>query len=103
MWIVIPRRPRAVARVWAGRRLLASVDAITWPAGWAVLVSHSPVDVGLLGRASVALVILLAVRGLTIAIWHNERYGFVSWRLFRLMAALLLVGASLQAAFWLAR
>ena len=32
MWILFARAPRPDAIVWSGRRLLAAIDAIVWPA-----------------------------------------------------------------------
>ncbi len=103
MWIFLARQPRPPAQVWTGRRLLALVDAIGWPAAWIVMVSHLAVDIGLLGRASIAVALLLAVRGVWIAVEHNERYRFITRRLWCVAWPLLSIGAALQVAFWLVR
>jgi hypothetical protein len=103
MWIVLSRQPRPPARIWAGRKLLACADAIAWPAAWIAVVSQAPMDVGLVGQASIAVALLLAVRGVWTAALHNERYRFISWRLWRVVWPLLAVGVALQIAFWLGR
>jgi hypothetical protein len=103
MWIVLARQPRPQARMWAGRRLLACADAIAWPAAWIVLVCRLLVDVGLLGRASIAVALLLAVRGVWMSVRHNESYRFISWRVWRVAWPLLAIVVALQIAFCLAR
>jgi hypothetical protein len=103
MWIVLPRQPRPPARVWAGRTSLAIADAMGWPAAWIFTMSQLTVDVGLVGRVSVAVALLLAVRGVWIAGWRNERYRFITWRVWGWVWPLLTLGAALQIAFWLMR
>ncbi len=103
MWIVLPRQPRPPARVWAGRKVLAAADAVGWPAAWIVVMSQLTLGVGLMGRASVAFALLVAIRGMWIAMRHNERYRFIAWRVWGVMWPLLAIGAALRAAFWLVR
>ena len=101
MWIVFARQPRPLARVWPGRTSLAVADAVTWPAAWIYMVEQLPVEVGLLGRVSVAVALLIAARGSWIAVRHNERYRFFTWRVWSLAWPLLALGVALQGAFWL--
>jgi hypothetical protein len=67
------------------------------------MTSRLTVDIGLVGRVSVALALLLAVRGVWIAVRRNERYLFFTWRVWSLVWPLLAIGVALQAAFWLMR
>ena len=73
MWIVLARQPRPLAEVWVGRGLLTLVDAIVWPAAWVVMVSNLSLEIGLLGPVCIAVALLFAVRGVSIAVWHNEQ------------------------------
>jgi hypothetical protein len=101
MWIVLPRQPRPPARVWTGRISLAIADAIGWPVAWIFMMSRLTLEVGLVGRVSVAVALLLAVRGVWIAVRRNERYRFFTWRVWSLVWPLLAIGVALQVAFWL--
>lgn len=98
MWIVLHRMPRPLATVWPGRPLLAAADAIAWPAVWMAMISQWGSQTGLLGQVSVVLALLLAVRGVRIALWHNERYRFISMAVWRVVWRLLLLGAVMKVA-----
>ncbi len=98
MWIVLQRMPRPLATVWSGRPLLATADAIAWPAAWVATVSQWGSRTGLLGQVSVAFALLFAVRGIWIAVCHNERYRFISLAVWRLAWRLLLIGAVMKVA-----
>lgn len=76
---------------------------MAWPAAWIVFVSQLAVDVGLFGRVSIAIALLLALRGVLVALFHNERYRFITWRMWRVLWPLLAVGVALQIAFWVLR
>lgn len=103
MWVVLARQPRPLARVWVGRVPLAIADALAWPTAWIYLVLQLPIDSGLFGRASVAVALLLAAHRSWIATWHNERYNFMTWRLWGWAWPLLALAIALQVAFWLVR
>ena len=103
MWVVLARHPPPLARVWPGRTSLAIADAMGWPAAWAVLVAQLPVEVGLFGRVSVAVALLLAVRGVWTSVCHNERYRFFIRRVWSLVWPLLTLGVALQVAGSLVR
>lgn len=80
MWIYLVRPQRPDASQWAGRRSLAVVDAIAWPALWIALIATAPFAAGVTGWVSAGLIGLVAIRRLHRAIWRNERYWFTTWR-----------------------
>ena len=47
MWILFTPVPRPDALYWPGRRWLAALDAIVWPAGWALVVAQPPMPMGI--------------------------------------------------------
>lgn len=79
MWVMFARAPAPDAVVWPGRRWLAALDALAWPAGWAVLFIQAPVPVGIIGPVAIALAALSAVCRLKTALWFNQRYRFTTW------------------------
>ena len=103
MWIVLPRQPRPLARVWTGRVALAMLDALAWPAAWVFFVVQLTANGWLVGRMSVAVALLIAARRLHTAAFHNERYDFLIWRLWCLGWPLLGLAIALRAAFWFMR
>lgn len=74
MWFLVAREPRPDAPDWPGRRLLAAVDAVAWPALWVLLVRHAPEPVGIVGSFVTALAGLLGMGRLHRALWVNHRY-----------------------------
>lgn len=94
MWLIIQRQPKPDARVWPGRRGLAAVDAVVFPALWIWAITQAPFATGAVGQAVAVVAVLLAVRRLGRAIGHNERYQFTTWRWGRLLVGLLLVAAA---------
>ena len=76
----MPRPGRPDAAYWPGRRALAALDAVAWPALWIVVLLHAPFDAGLIGQVIVALAIVSAVQRLHRALWMNERYWFTTYR-----------------------
>jgi len=98
MWLVLARSPIPDAASWPGRRWLAAVDAITWPAiGFGLLV-QLPGRMGLVlpvAGAGLALIGLVRVRT---AVWINHRYRFTTWRLGKIVIVLLLIGGALKLA-----
>ena len=96
MWLLVAREPRPDAPYWPGRRWLAAVDAAMWPLLWALLFSHAPKPVGLIGHFVAAVALLCALGRLHRALWVNHRYWFTTWRWGRIAAALMLMGVVLK-------
>ena len=49
MWILFMPVPRPDAPYWPGRRWLAALDAVAWPATWALVVAQAPFTMGIVG------------------------------------------------------
>ncbi len=98
MWVLYARAPTPNALYWPGRRLLALIDAILWPALVAFGVSRMPMDTGLVGQVVMALCALSALRRCARAIWHNERYRFTTWRVGVALFVMLVFGTVLKLA-----
>lgn len=98
MWLVLTRAPLPDAPYWSGRRTLALVDAVAWPAAWIALAMHLPQPVGIAGPMVIALAVLSAVGRAYRAAWQNHRYHFATWRWGRVAAGLLLIGLVLKLA-----
>ncbi len=96
MWLVVAREAKPDVPYWPGRRLLAAVDAVVWPLLWALVFSHAPKPVGLVGPFVAAVALLCALGRLHRALWVNHRYWFTTWRWGRIAAALLLMGVVLK-------
>ena len=96
MWLLIAREPAPDVPYWAGRRVLAAVDAVAWPLIWVLLFSHAPKPVGLVGPFVAAVALLCGLGRLHRALWVNHRYRFTTWRWGRVVAALLLIGAIMK-------
>lgn len=93
MWLIGVMRTREDMPVWRGRRGLAVLDALAWPLLFAygahLLVERSGSEAGPL------IVVVAAAFGLmraSLAIRHNERYRFTTWRWLKLAAVLLAIG-----------
>lgn len=79
MFFVFARAPRPEVVVWPGRRMLACVDALAWPAAIsALLLSYVP-HTGVVGAVVAILPVLFALRRLHAALLHNQRYRFSIW------------------------
>ena len=98
MWLLVAREPRPDAPVWAGRRWLAAVDAVAWPAAWVVLVHHVPAPVGVVGPFVTAVAVMSALGRLHRALCVNHRYWFTTWRWARIVAGLWLMGMVMKLA-----
>jgi hypothetical protein len=96
MWIFVARAARPDASQWAGRRTLAVVDAIFWPALWLAIIASAPFDLGVVGWVGSGLAGLAAVRRGHRAIYRNERYWFTTWRWGVPVAILLAVGSAIR-------
>jgi hypothetical protein len=78
MFVVFARAPRPDAVVWLGRRTLACMDALAWPAAMSALLLLYVPRTGVMG-AVVTVLALLALRRLHAALLHNQRYRFTTW------------------------
>ena len=92
MWVLFTRIPRPDAAYWPGRRWLAALDAVAWPAAWALVVARAPMSMGIVGKMVIACATLCAVRRLQQALLRTERFRFTTWRWGRVLAVLLLLG-----------
>lgn len=92
MWLLFARAPPPDAAFWPGRRLLAALDALVWPAGWIAVVAHAPFGSGLAGKVFVSFAVLSTARRLHRAVWRNHRYHFTTWQWGRVLGPLLLLG-----------
>lgn len=98
MWLVLTRAPLPDAPYWPGRRMLALVDAVAWPAGWIALATGLPQPAGIVGPLVIALAVLSAIGRTYRAAWQNHRYHFTTWRWGRVAMSLLLLGFLLKVA-----
>ena len=98
MWVLYARAPAADAAYWPGRRRLALLDALIWPALFAAAAACLPIDGGVILPTLLAACALVAVRRCAVALWRNERYHFVTWRLGVPLASLLAFGLVLKVA-----
>jgi hypothetical protein len=95
MWVLFARAPPPDAPYWPGRRWLAAVDAVAWPAfTW---LSLNPIrdSGGLVVALLVATLPVWAARRLFVALRANHRYHFAVWRCGRTLAWLIAIGAIL--------
>jgi hypothetical protein len=98
MWVIFARAPPPDAQVWPGRRVLAVVDAVAWPAAWGILVLDLPVPLGLVGHCALAYCGVAAVRRALLAVVQNHRYHFTTWRWGRWIVLALAFGYALKLA-----
>lgn len=98
MWLAFARAPLPDVPYWPGRRLLALVDSVAWPAVWIALAAQLPHAAGIVGPAVMALAALSAIGRVRRAVWQNHRYHFTTWRWGRVVAGLLVVVLALKVA-----
>lgn len=103
MWLILARAPRPEMLVWPGRRGLALLDAVAWPAACLVLIVQAPMNPGVLGRLIVAVCVLLALQRGYRAIVHNQSYQFTTWRWALRLVALVAFGYWMQLAAMMLR
>lgn len=96
MWILLTRAPVADAAYCPGRRWLAIVDAVLWPALLAAAMTRSMPDTGLVGPVGYGLLGFVVWRRLHTAVWLNARYRFTTAKLARALAMSMLVGIALK-------
>ncbi len=98
MWLLFARAPPPDVPVWPGRRALALVDAVAWPAGLAALILGAPFPVGVVGMGAAAFCAVAVFRRAYRAIFQNHRYHFTTWRWGRRLALVLAFGYALKLA-----
>ena len=98
MWMFIMLGLRPDARCWPGRRMLALVDAVIWPAAAAAGILQIPVQTGTFGQVMLAVCGVAAVRRAWRAGLVNHRYRFTTASAFGPLAVLLVVAATLKIA-----
>jgi hypothetical protein len=96
MWVLFARAPPPDAPYWPGRRWLAAVDAVAWPAAALSVLSHVPGEGGLVLALAMALAVVSAARRLVTALVANHRYHFTTWRWGRVLAWMMAVGVLLK-------
>lgn len=96
MFVVLYRSPKPAADQWPGRRWLAALDAVLWPALWITGVAAVQDRTGILGPVAIAFLVVCAAARLTRAIWSNERYWFSTWRWGKYAVVLVAIGFALQ-------
>ena len=97
MWIVLPRPAPRDMPYWLGRRWLAALDAVAWPALWIAAVRHAPADLGLVAPVVFAVAVLAGLGRIRTAVWRNERYRFTTWRWGRVPVGLMALGLLIKA------
>ena len=98
MWILFARAPLPDRPYWTGRRVLAALDALLWPALAVLLLAQVPGAPGVLKPVLGALALLAALHRLHVAWFRNHRYGFTTAWVARALLVLLLVGVVLKVA-----
>ena len=96
MWILFTPVPRPDAPYWPGRRWLAALDAVAWPAAWALVVAQAPMSMGIVGMLIIACAALFAASRLQQALLRNERYRFTTWRWGKVLVGLVLLGLMMK-------
>jgi hypothetical protein len=95
MWVLFARAPLPDVHSWPGRRALAAVDAVLWPAGGAIFTVSANMSDGVIGQFVLAMCALLAASRLFSAIVRNHRYRFTTWSWARYLCLLVAVGYAL--------
>lgn len=96
MFVFVHRPPKPDANQWPGRKRLAALDAVLWPALWIAAVAAVQSRTGIVGVLAIAFLVAFGVARLARAIWRNERYWFSTWRWGRVLAILMATGLLLK-------
>lgn len=96
MWMLLARAAPPDAPYWPGRRWFAALDAIGWPMFWLTVLAGVPVRTGLVGAVLATLAVIVGLHRLRVALWHNHKYRFTTWRWGRLLFALLVFGVTMK-------
>lgn len=89
MLVIFARAPQQDAVVWPGRRVLAFLDAVTWPAAWTLFILGLPTTVGLAGQVTLAMCAVAALVRAHRACVRNPRYRFTTWRWLPVLSLLI--------------
>lgn len=92
MWVMFMRTPRPDAREWTGRRWFAAMDALAWPALGCWMLAHVPGGRGIFIPFLTSILIVVAAKRLTMALFENRRYHFTTLRWIRPLACVYAVG-----------
>ena len=92
MLLLVSRGARPDVRYWRGRRTLAVLDALAWPAIVLVAIRTARFSTGIFGLVVSTLAVLIAARRLHRAIFLNQRYHFTTSRWGMVLAALIAIG-----------
>lgn len=98
MWLLFAGAPTPPAADWPGRRALAVVDAVAWPALVMLAMNALTLPHGLIGDVVSALCIVLAMRRAWAAAFVTWRYRFTTWSWGAPLATLLVVGVAMKLA-----
>lgn len=96
MWILFARSPIPDVAYWPGRRLLAALDAMLWPALAVWALSAVPHSAALIRPVVISCGLIVGAQRIRTAVWSNHRYRFSTWRVGRVVALLMLVGLVLK-------
>lgn len=96
MWILLTRAQAPDAMAWPGRRPLAVLDAIAWPAAWMGILEQAGLLQGIVGAALVAWGAVAACSRVRSALWVNHRYRFTTWRWGRVVGMLMALAIALK-------
>ena len=102
MIVLFQRAPRPDAAWWPGRRLLAALDAASWPAAWIGVALAGPVQEGVVNWVVIAYALFSAATRLHTAIARNERYRFTTWRWGKPILLLMGIGVLMKLSLVLA-
>lgn len=97
MWLLVAREPRQDAPQWTGRRGLAALDAVVWPAAAFLLIYMASEPLGAVGPVAISAVLVASLVRLHRAICRNHRYWFTTSRWGGVALGLMLVGAAIKA------
>jgi hypothetical protein len=96
MWMLFARPPPPDRPYWPGRRWLAVIDAVAWPAAWVVGLRSLPVETGIVAPLLGALAIVAGMGRVRTALRQNHRYRFTTWRWGKVLGWTLLIGLLLR-------
>lgn len=96
MWLLVARQPRPDADYWPGRRWLAALDAVAWPAIGVLLIAPHMKRAGVFGAMAAVLLVVWAVRRLQQAVLRNHRYRFTAGWFLKAVIWVLLIGYLLK-------
>lgn len=98
MFMLFLRGPLPDATYWPGRRLLAVVDAVGWPALALLALGFAPASAAPFKLTTGAGLLVAAAVRVKRALVSNHRYHFTTTRLLVATAWLLVIGFALKAA-----